>query len=130
LILFAPYASHVPLASMAPILMVVAFNMSEHKSFWHIFKMRTSDTLVLVATFLLTVFVNLTIAVPIGLGLAMISFIKRMSEVLAVKEIMPESRNNQSDEDDSDYYQCPQIASYTVHGPLFFGAADRFESIL
>ena len=130
LLLFAPYASHVPLASMAPILMVVAFNMSEHKSFWHIFQTRSSDSLVLIATFLLTVFVNLTIAVPIGLGLAMISFIKRMSEVLAVEQIMPESHNNQSGEDNSDYYQCPQIASYTVHGPLFFGAADRFESIL
>lgn len=126
-LLFAPFASHVPLASMAPILMFVAFNMSEYKSFWEIFKMRTSDSLVLATTFLLTVFVNLTIAVPIGLGLAMVSFIKRMSEVLQVEQITPES--NKGGKSDDDFY-CPQIASFTIHGPLFFGAADKFESII
>lgn len=129
LVLFAPFASHVPLASMAPILMVVAFNMSEHQSFWHIFKLRSSDSLVLAATFLLTVFVNLTIAVPIGLGLAMISFIKRMSEVLEVEKIMPEVQL-ENDGEESESYYCPQIASYTIHGPLFFGAADRFETTI
>src|SRR5699024_573248 len=67
LLLFDPYASFIPLASMAPILMVVAYNMSEYQSFKTILKMKTSDSLVLVTTFLLTVFVNLTIAVPIGL---------------------------------------------------------------
>lgn len=125
LLLFAPFASYVPLASLAPILMVVAFNMSEHKSFWQILKLKSSDSLVLIVTFLLTVFVNLTVAVPIGLGLAMISFIKRMSEVLQVRKIVPNGRlineNNA---------QCPQIMSYTIHGPLFFGAADRFESMI
>lgn len=129
LLLFAPFASHVPLASMAPILMFVAFNMSEYKSFWHIFKMRSSDSLVLAATFLLTVFVNLTIAVPIGLGLAMISFIKRMSEVLEVEQIIPDAKLKESEDGTEEYY-CPQIASYTIHGPLFFGAADRFETII
>src|SRR5699024_10416989 len=67
LLLFAPYASHIPLASMAPILMVVAYNMSEIKSFAHIVKLRSGDSLVLITTFLLTVFVNLTVAVPVGL---------------------------------------------------------------
>src|SRR5690625_3264816 len=56
LVLFAPFASHVPLASMAPILMFVAFNMSEYRSFAHILKMRSGDSLVLLVTFLLTVF--------------------------------------------------------------------------
>src|SRR5699024_10215806 len=70
LLLFAPYGSHIPLASMAPILMVVAYNMSEYKSFWHILQLRTGDSLVLVTTFVLTVTVNLTVAVPIGLLLA------------------------------------------------------------
>src|SRR5699024_8773602 len=73
LLLFAPYASHIPLASMAPILMVVAYNMSEIKSFAHIVKLRSGDSLVLITTFLLTVFVNLTVAVPVGLLLAIIS---------------------------------------------------------
>src|SRR5690625_6518430 len=52
LLLFAPYASHIPLASMAPILMVVAYNMSEIKSFAHIVKLRSGDSLVLITTFL------------------------------------------------------------------------------
>ncbi|MFB1051514.1 SulP family inorganic anion transporter [Paraliobacillus sp. JSM ZJ581] len=129
LLLIAPYASHVPLASMAPILMVVAFNMSEYKSFWHILKLKSGDSLVLVTTFLLTVFVNLTIAVPIGLALAMISFIKRMSEVLKVQKILPNTSFLDL-EDGNEDYRCPQIASFTIHGPLFFGAADKFETII
>lgn len=128
--LFAPFASHVPLASMAPILMFVAFNMSEYKTFGHILKMRTGDSLVLVTTFLLTVFVNLTIAVPIGLLLAMISFIKRMSEALKVKSIEPQFDETGDLKPGEKQKLCPEIASLTIHGPLFFGVADQFEEIL
>ncbi|MEI3607161.1 SulP family inorganic anion transporter [Pseudogracilibacillus sp. SE30717A] len=132
LLLFAPYASHIPLASMAPILMVVAFNMSEYKSFRSIFKLRTSDSLVLITTFLLTVFVNLTIAVPIGLLLAMVSFVRRISNVLNVQNIMPVQFADKEGrgKDNRTEYSCSKIASFTIHGPLFFGAADRFESTL
>lgn len=129
LLLFAPYASYVPLASMAPILMVVAYNMSEHRSFLHIMKMRSGDSLVLLTTFILTVFVNLTIAVPVGLILAMVSFIKRMGEVLEVEKIIPDAELLNGGKD-SDTPRCPQIATFTIHGPLFFGAADRFETII
>lgn len=134
LLLFAPFAYHIPLASMAPILMVVAFNMSEYKTFGSILKLRTSDSLVLVTTFLLTVFVNLTVAVPIGLLLAMVSFVKRISGLLEIQDIMPErfanGRNRKELKRKKEEYTCPQIASFTVRGPLFFGAADRFESTL
>src|SRR5699024_3264677 len=131
LLLFAPYASYIPLASMAPILMVVAFNMSEYKSFSMILKMRTSDSLVLVTTFLLTVFVNLTIAVPIGLLLAMVSFVRRISTVLEVDDIKPEKFTEEELENkERQDYSCPKIASFTIRRPLFFGAADRFESTL
>lgn len=128
--LFAPFASHVPLASMAPILMFVAFNMSEYKNFGLILNMRTGDSLVLVTTFLLTVFVNLTVAVPIGLALAMIAFIKRMSESLQVEKIVPEVDDLGDIKKIKDQKLCPEIASFTIHGPLFFGVADQFESIL
>lgn len=130
LMLFAPYASHIPLASMAPILMVVAFNMSEYKSFASILKLRTSDSLVLITTFLLTIFVNLTIAVPIGLLLAMVSFVRRISGVLEVENIKPDRFTNGEIKSEKTAYSCPKIASFTIHGPLFFGAADRFESTL
>src|SRR5699024_10992259 len=121
LLLFAPYASFIPLASMAPILIVVAYHMSEYQSFKTILKIKTSDSLVLVTTFLLTVFVNLTIAVPIGLLLAMVSFIRRISGLVEVKELEPEQ---------AEETQCPQIATFTVRGALFFGAAAQFEQTL
>ncbi len=130
LLLFAPYASYVPLASMAPILMVVAYNMSEMKSFAHIVKLRTGDSLVLVTTFLLTVFVNLTVAVPVGLLLAMVSFVKRISSVLEVENIEPDQKSPSQVELNEKIKRCPQISSFTIRGPLFFGAADRFETTL
>ncbi len=127
LLLFAPYASHIPLASMAPILMVVAFNMSEFRSFGSILKFRTADSLVLVTTFLLTVFVNLTVAVPIGLLLAMVSFVRRVSGLLEVKSITPAGAKAAGTKEET---RCPKIATYTVRGPLFFGAADTFATTL
>src|SRR5699024_12878149 len=63
---------------------------SDLKSFSMMLKMRTSDSLVLVTTFLLTVFVNLTVAVPVGLLLAMVSFVRRISNVLEVDDIKPD----------------------------------------
>ncbi|MED3738004.1 SulP family inorganic anion transporter [Virgibacillus pantothenticus] len=132
LLLFAPFASNIPLASMAPILMVVAYNMSEYKSFTHILKLKSGDSLVLVVTFLLTVFVNLTTAVQIGLLLAMVSFIKRMSEVLQVEKVIPDKMKETTMNDHLDTWSstCPKLSFYTVGGALFFGAADKFESII
>ncbi|WP_330949616.1 SulP family inorganic anion transporter [Virgibacillus sp. MG-45] len=132
ILLLAPYAASIPLASMAPILMVVSYNMSEMKSFLHIIKLKNSDSLVLVTTFLLTVFINLTVAVQFGLLMAAILFIKRMSEVLAVKEVIPSltKENNIGEEAVEDSGNCSQLSFYTVAGPLFFGAADKFESII
>lgn len=130
LLLFAPYASNIPLASMAPILMIVAFNMSEYKSFWYILRLKSSDSLVLATTFLLTVFVNLTVAVQIGLLLAMVSFIKRMSEVLEVEKVIPARMKNSEDETKGLEAKCPQLSFYTVTGALFFGAVDKFETII
>ncbi|WHT47987.1 SulP family inorganic anion transporter [Sporosarcina thermotolerans] len=84
LLLFAPYASYIPLAAMAPILMFVAWNMSARKSFVHILSVRSSDSIVLVTTFLLTIFINLTVAVQIGILLAALSFLRKMSGKLNI----------------------------------------------
>lgn len=129
LLLFAPYASHIPLASMAPILMMVAWNMSERKQFAHVLKTRTADALVLVITFLLTVFTNLTIAVEIGLLLAGILFVKRMSELLRVAKVLPDPNARQKVTPSAvrSGHDCPQISIYSIEGPLFFGAANKFE---
>ena len=89
LIIFAPYASHIPLASLAPVLMIVAWNMSERHIFSHILKTKTSDSLVLVVTFLLTVFVDLTTAVEVGLLLAVLLFTKRMVDSGVFAQALP-----------------------------------------
>ncbi|MFD1040686.1 SulP family inorganic anion transporter [Virgibacillus byunsanensis] len=130
LLLLAPYASHIPLASMAPILMVVAWNMSERKQFAHVLKMKTGDSLVLVVTCLFTVFTSITTAVQVGLVLAIILFAKRMSNILVVSKVLPdhtqEKRSVQSHVV-NDAHDCPQISIFTIEGPLFFGAAQMFE---
>jgi SulP family sulfate permease len=130
LILFAPYASHIPLASMAPILMIVAWNMSERKEFAHVLRAKTSDSIVLLITFLLTVFTSLTTAVEVGLILAIVLFVKRMSELLTVAKVLPDPSNKHEKVKAhmvSESHDCPQISIYTIEGPLFFGAANLFE---
>ncbi|MNH85457.1 C4-dicarboxylic acid transporter DauA [compost metagenome] len=128
LILFAPFASAIPLASMAPILMLVAWNMSERKEFVHILKTRTSDSIVLAITFLLTVFTNLTTAVEVGLLLAVLLFVKRMSQILSVAKVLPDpSSEKVNPHMVTEGHDCPQLNIFTVEGPLFFGAANLFE---
>ncbi|MED3152749.1 SulP family inorganic anion transporter, partial [Bacillus thuringiensis] len=130
LLLLAPYASHIPLASMAPILMVVAWNMSEQKHFIHILKMKTGDSLVLLVTFPLTVFTSLTTAVEIGLILAIILFTKRMSNMLVISKVLPDHTRKHEKllpHVVNKAHDCPQISIYTIEGPLFFGAAQTFE---
>ncbi|AFH63924.1 SulP family inorganic anion transporter [Paenibacillus caseinilyticus] len=127
LLVFAPYASHIPLAAMAPILMFVAWNMSERREFMHVLKTRTGDSVVLVVTFLLTVFADLTTAVGAGLVLAAVLFIKRMSGTLKLEGVLPDPQDKlvkpaQAGKERS----CPQIAIFTVEGPLFFGTSSAF----
>ncbi|MDN3499703.1 SulP family inorganic anion transporter [Microbacterium sp. APC 3898] len=130
LLLFAPYASVIPLASMAPVLMIVAWNMSERHTFIDLLKMKTADSLVLAATFLLTVFVSLTVAVQVGLLFAVVLFTKQMSELLVTAKALPDP--DHKDEKMAthmvtDIHDCPQISIYNVEGPLFFGSAQAFE---
>lgn len=130
LILFAPYASTIPLASMAPVLMIVAWNMSERHVFISLLKTKTADSLVLVATFLLTVFVSLTVAVEVGLLLAVILFTKQMSELLVTAKALPDPTHKDEKVGThmvTDIHDCPQISIYNVEGPLFFGSAQAFE---
>ncbi|UQZ34691.1 sodium-independent anion transporter [Paenibacillus sp. PK3_47] len=131
LLLFAPYASSIPLAAMAPILMVVAWNMSERREFLHLLKLKTGDSLVLFITFLLTVFADLTLAVEAGLVLAVILFVKRMGEAHRVAKVLPDPLSVKVGAHMvTESRDCPQIGIYNVEGPLFFGAAYRFESTM
>ena len=133
LIIFAPYASHIPLASLAPVLMIVAWNMSERHIFSHILKTKTSDSLVLVVTFLLTVFVDLTTAVEVGLLLAVLLFTKRMVDSGVFAQALP-NLNKVSKKVEtqvvSEGHDCPQITIYNIEGPLFFGVAQSFQQTI
>lgn len=131
LLLFAPYASSIPIASMAPVLMVVAWNMSERKEFVHLLKTKTSDSLILLITFLLTVFTNLTIAVEVGLVLAVLQFIRQMGQSVKVTKVLPDHQDKNGKVRAhvvSELHDCPQFRICTVEGPLFFGVAKSFAS--
>jgi len=130
LLLFAPMASRVPLACLAPVLMVVAYNMSEFHQVRHIIKGTRSDVIVLAITFFLTVFADLTVAVQFGLLMAAVLFIKRMSDVHRIEKVLPDTtdprkkvRALREGHDD-----CPQVTILNIEGALFFGAATKFEN--
>lgn len=127
LMLFAPYASMIPLAAMAPILMFVAWNMSEKKEFINIVKVKNADSLVLVVTFLLTVIGDLIIGVTAGLILAFIAFIKKMSQTTNISSnvAVPQIETAAALERETDQ---KGISMYSIEGPLFFGTTDSLEN--
>ncbi|MCP1150175.1 MULTISPECIES: SulP family inorganic anion transporter [Bacillus] len=127
LMLFAPYASMIPLAAMAPILMFVAWNMSEKKEFINIVKVKNADSLVLVVTFLLTVIGDLIIGVTAGLILAFIAFIKKMSQITSIRPnvVVPQMETAAALEKQTDQQG---ISMYAIEGPLFFGTTDSLEN--
>ncbi|AZV53775.1 sodium-independent anion transporter [Bacillus pumilus] len=127
LMLFAPYASMIPLAAMAPILMFVAWNMSEKKEFINIVKVKNADSLVLVVTFLLTVIGDLIIGVTAGLILAFIAFIKKMSQTTSIQTnvAVPQMQTAAALEKQTDQRG---ISMYSIEGPLFFGTTDSLEN--
>lgn len=126
IILFlAPYARHVPLATLAAILFVVAWNMSELP---HMVKMirraPAADVFVLVLTFGLTVFADLVVAVNIGVVVAMLHFLRRMADSVAVKRQPMSDIQKEFGLAEADLSK--QMAVYLVEGPLFYGASEQF----
>ncbi|MFA6800707.1 MAG: sulfate permease [Acholeplasmataceae bacterium] len=131
LVLFMPYASFIPLASLAGILIVVAYNMSEFKEFKLFFKSPKGDVFILIVTFLITVLVDLVAAIEIGMVLALFLFMKRMSNMTKVQ--MKSLDASEDDDMSFDFekankkFQTDQnILIYEINGPFFFGAADKF----
>lgn len=121
--------ANIPLAVIAGILMFVAFNMVEWDLVFEIFRTPASDVAVMIITFLLTVLVDLTVAIEIGIILASILFMKRMADMYKIDEV------NSSNEDDktSKFVQSfnhKDVSIYTMNGPLFFGAAAKLDQIL
>lgn len=131
IVLFAPWASHVPLAALAAILFFVAWNMSDVRHFSRLLKRAPrSDKLVLLITFALTVFVDLVVAVNVGVVIAALLFMRRMAETVSVQEEVfggPETRDERTDA--APEAQLPSnVLVYRIDGPFFFGAAEKLES--
>jgi SulP family sulfate permease len=133
--LAAPLAVHVPLACLAGILVIVAWNMSELDHFRAMFRAPRSDALTMVVTFVLTVAVDLTLAVQVGIVLAALLFMRRMTEVTQVAALRASDGGaiaESPDDDDRDKLSelPPQVEVYEINGPFFFGVADRLKDVL
>ncbi|HEU6453362.1 MAG TPA: SulP family inorganic anion transporter [Gemmatimonadaceae bacterium] len=126
------WAALIPLATLAAILVVVAYHMSEWRVFVAEFRAPKSDIAVLLATFVLTVVVDLTVAIGVGMVLASFLFMRRMAEVTNVTAFTREL-HDASDTYDSDPAAAIRrtlpsgVQVYDINGPFFFGAAERFR---
>ncbi len=132
LIFLGTWAAWIPLSCLAAVLVVISINMSEYLSFWTILKGPRGDVAVLLVTFLLTVFVDLTVAIPVGIILASFSFIQKM---IASSHI----RFFETHEKESDYkdellnrnFTIPQgVTTFEIIGPLFFGATYKVREAM
>lgn len=130
-----PYAVYIPLSCLAAILVMVAYNMSEWRSFKYLLRGDKSDVAVLIITFLLTVIVDLTVAIEVGVVLAIILFVKRVMETSSIKVLEDDKIAGTEDDeiaalDDTEHFNIPKgVEVYEVDGPFFFGLASRFEEI-
>jgi SulP family sulfate permease len=131
---FGRLASLIPMATLAAILVVVAYNMSEWRVFVSEFRGPRSDVAVLLTTFLLTVLVDLTVAIGVGMVLASFLFMRRMAEVsdvTAISREIAEVEEGATDASAARVAALPrEIQVYAINGPFFFGAADRFKDTL
>ncbi len=133
LVVLMPYAALIPMPTIAAILFMVAYNMSEWRKFVHLCKTSPkSDIIVLVTTFVLTVVFDLVVAIEVGIVLAAILFMKRMSDVTEVEgwKYVNEDDDAAKDSDALSLRVVPaNTFVYEVSGPLFFGAADKILKI-
>ncbi len=122
----APLMGSVPLGAIAGILMFTAYNMVEWDRVHRIFRTPLSDVAVMLTTFALTVFVDLTVAIEVGLILAALLFMKRMTDLYQIESLEGTSSLNIA----LRRFKHKEISIYTIRGPLFFGAANRIDQAL
>lgn len=131
LVVLMPYAALIPMPAIAAILFMVAYNMSEWRKFLHLLKTSPkSDIIVLVSTFVLTVVFDLVVAIEVGIVLAAMLFMKRMSEETEVEGWKYVDEEDDTDPDSISLRVVPKgTIVYEISGPLFFGAADKILTI-
>ena len=120
-LLAAPLALHIPLAALAGILLFVAWNMGEWREFARLRRFSTAYRVILLGTFLLTIIFDLTVAVEVGLILACVFFIIRMSKLFSVRPL--------SEAEATAAALPPGVQVFELFGPLFFGAVGKLEAI-
>ncbi|MGV8150555.1 MAG: SulP family inorganic anion transporter [Candidatus Woesearchaeota archaeon] len=130
LVSLGPLFSGIPLAVIAGILMFVAINMVEWRIIFETFRMPLSDVVVMITTFLLTILVDLTVAIEVGIVLASLLFMKRMADLYKVEEHGVDPDETMHTKEVVQKFHHPDISIYTLNGPLFFGAAARLDQEL
>lgn len=130
-----PYAVYIPLACLAAILVIVAYNMSEWRTFKYLLKGDKTDIAVLLITYFLTVLIDLTVAIEVGLVLAILLFVKRVSETSSIKmltgETVPGTENEELAQlSNTEHIDVPKgVEIYEIDGPFFFGLASKLDEL-
>lgn len=129
-----PFAIYIPLSALAAILVSVAYNMSEWRTFKYLLRGDRTDVAVLLITFFLTVLVDLTVAIEVGLLLAVILFVRRVMQTSSIDVLDADSKiagteaNEIVNPDDTQYLDIPEgVDVYEINGPFFFGLASKFD---
>ena len=126
----APLAKNIPLTALSAVLFVVAYRMGEWDNFSELAHSTKSDFSVLLITFGLTVFFDLTIAVGVGLMIAGVLFVRRMEEITQIKIVTPESDLETGEDSVRDKVVPVGVFVFRIEGPFFFGVAEKLEYVL
>ncbi len=137
MLIAAPLASYIPLAALASVLVVVAWNMAEKQEFALLIRSSRGDATVLLATFLLTIFRDLTEGILVGFALGAVLFINRMAEMTGIEAETPLVTDDQADDGNGDRVPYdprlaadPDVLVYRITGAFFFGAASTVGTVL
>ena len=133
LLFLGSLTQHIPMACLASVLIIVSYNMSEWRTFRSLMKNPKNDIAVLLITFLLTVLFDLTIAIEIGLLIAMLSFMKRMIETSKISILKDEIHlmEEEKEGEEHEVLNIPHgVEIYEIEGPFFFGIANKFDDVM
>ena len=130
LYLAAPLAGAIPMAVLAGILVVVAWNISQRRRVFRFFRMPRADAAVMLGTFLITIVVNLAAAIVVGLLLSSAIFMRRMGDMAHVEVVDPKKDEHPFGHSVREQDIPEGVVVYSIDGPFFFGAADRFQETM
>ena len=132
MLVLGKYAEMIPMAALAAVLFQVAFNMCGYRAVIKMFKLPKSDVVVMLVAFFLTVIIDLTVAIEVGVLLAAVLFIKRMSDVAEVETVTSAIKADDEEVTHTEFArQVPKgVVVYELAGSLFFGAVDKFKETL